>query len=206
MNHDRLAELGRLFDGELDEAAADALRASIEDDPEGRAYLERIGRLRALARAHDPAVPPGVTRPRRPRARRILRSAPAIAATLLVLLGFPTDPPGRRAPEPAPATRVAQVASRPTPPAWIGPADPLEVDLHVWANTPSRRPEQAARLVLARAAGPRPRLAAREVLALELANATPGAAGRVRDVTSPRATPARPSVPPRRPSSAAPRT
>lgn len=209
MNARRSAELERLFDGEMDESEADALRAEAADDPDALRYLELLGHLRTLARAHDPTAAEAPAARRGPRLRRVLRPVLTVAAALLAWLAFPMAPAPRPDPEPGetrtPTIRATRAAYRPA--ARPRPDGPTEVGLHLWVNAPSRRPEQAARIVLARGAGPRGRADAREVLALELANDTPGAVGRVRDFTGhQRPAPQRRQVAPRRSSAVAPRT
>ncbi|MGO9464681.1 MAG: hypothetical protein ACLQVF_11085, partial [Isosphaeraceae bacterium] len=56
------------------------------------------------------------------------------------------------------------------------PRPTLEVELYRWANESSPYPDDAAGVVLSRVGSLRGRHASREILALELANATPGSA------------------------------
>jgi hypothetical protein len=194
MNDQHRQYLERLFDGEL---VADQPDGAAQD-AESRGYLRRLGLLRELALAHDPA---GAIRPRRsvfvpPRSRRpivatiLTLAASVLFVTFMVHHGRRTDPgpaliPG--APQwPTAGERVA-VASINSP---RSPRPPLEVELYRWANESSPCRDDAAGVALSRVGSLEGRPASREILALELANAIPGSAVNIpRSVTS-RSTPA----------------
>jgi hypothetical protein len=196
-DRDRL-RLERLFDGEPDEDDREALGRELSEDPAARRHLDELGFLRALARSHDPAgsaTPPRAARPAvRSARRRLPLAAAALAAGLLALMALPAGPPADRVPA---ARALAPPAPPPRRPAAVSPAPsprveadrPIEVGLYLWANAPSRPSEQAARLILARDPSPRRRTASQDVLVLELANATPGAIGKVRRVAVSRGVP-----------------
>ena len=205
MTDDRSLEIERYFDGELADQDRRPVLDRLAGDPEARRHLDRLMVLREVARRHDPAA----NIPRRTispiRRRRPVPSWLAVAsiAAAVALLCWPRarvmDPPRngteersrlRSASSPLPTTdRLSLSTDRP----------PLEVELYGWANTPSRAPGQAARLVLGPASAAHKRSPADEILALELANATPKARGDVRRFAvsrGPKATsPARPPVP-----------
>jgi hypothetical protein len=178
MNDERRLLLERLFDGEA--RAQDHL--SEGDDPQARAYLRQLELLRALARRHDPdAEAPArrsgaaVDRPR----RRALTVSLAVAASLMITalgmrFGMRTKP--ATIPPPAGPSRSGLIAA--TNQARVSRPS-LEVELFRWANAISPRREDAVAGVLARVASPRGRSPAREVLVLELANATPGSSAKL---------------------------
>jgi hypothetical protein len=170
----------RLFDGEP--VADDACEAAAA--AESLAYLRRLGLLRELAQRHDPAAaaPPRLPVFVPPRSRRrIFATVLALAAsvwfaTLAVRYGVRTNPEPASIPTgpPRPSAR-AGVAVAST--AWArSPRPPLEVELYRWANESSPYREDAAGVVLSRVGSLQGRPASREILALELANATPGSA------------------------------
>jgi hypothetical protein len=180
MNDERRLILERRFDGES--RADDPIEAA--DDAESLAYLRRLSLLRQLALKHDPA---GTVPPRRPlfvpdRSRgRISAIILALAAsvlfmTLLVHNGWRTDLGPASIPAasawPSVGTTVADaVIASPR-----SPRPPLEVELFRWANAFSPYQEDAAGVALARVGSLQGRPASREILALELANTTPGSA------------------------------
>ena len=178
MNDERRLLLERLFDGE---ARADDQR-SADDDPQARAYLRQLELLRALARCHDPAaVVPArlsvavVDRPR----RRALTVTLAVAASLMITalaIRFGLGTKSGTIPPPAGPARPGRVAATIQVPAS---RPSLEVELYRWANAISPRREDAAAGVLARVVSLRGRSPAREVLVLELANATPGSSAKL---------------------------
>ncbi|MGO9920337.1 MAG: hypothetical protein ACLQIB_37305 [Isosphaeraceae bacterium] len=180
MNDARREILERLFDGEP--VAGDPRDAA--DDAESLAYLQRLSLLRELARRHDPAAALPARQPAfvPPRSRRrILATLLAVAASVLFAAlvlrngsrakleraSIPSEPPPSCAHDEGAVTAPARPRSpRPT----------LEVELYRWANESSPYPDDAAGVVLSRVGSLRGRHASREILALELANATPGSA------------------------------
>jgi hypothetical protein len=180
MNDERRQTLERLFDGEpVGDDAHDAA-----DDAESLAYLRRLSLLRELALRHDPAA---AVSPRRPvlipprSRRRISATLLALAASVLVMAlavryGLRTDPERNSIPSDSsgPAATEGLVVSSAASPR--SPRPPLEVELYRWANESSPYRDDAAGVVLPRAGSFEGRPASREILALELANATPGSA------------------------------
>jgi hypothetical protein len=172
MTDDRRLEIERRFDGELD-GEGDLSSVAFETlkiDSEARRHLDRLAMLRELARRHDPAseIPrstfdlPGRRARRAPWWLAVAASAAAIA-----VLAWPStrvEPPAKLVKT---GTTVKSTV-RSFEPTIDRP--PLEVELYGWANTASRAPKQAARLVLAPASPSRKRSPADEILALELAN------------------------------------
>jgi hypothetical protein len=180
VNDERRLALERFFDGEAD---ADDPRVAA-DGPEARDYLRRLGLLRDLARRHDPAADLPSRRPvvvpPRPRGRIVATALALAAGVLFLFLSFAARSGLRTGREPA-----SLPAGGPQPTASAGvavaatarsrsPRPPLEVELYRWANASSPHREEAARVVLSRVASLHGRPASREILALELANATPG--------------------------------
>jgi len=95
---------------------------------------------------------------------------------------IPTDPPQPWAREEGTVASVARPRS---------PRPPLEVELYRWANHLSPYREGSAGVVLPRVGSLQQRPASQEILALELANATPGSAIKIPrpEASSPTATP-----------------
>ena len=102
---------------------------------------------------------------------RVLAAATAaLAASVAALVVWR----GRTAPEVPSATGPAPIIAPGTiaaPSARLAPT--REVELYTWANRNQRRPETAAGAVLCTGGRSRRRPAAVEILALDLANATP---------------------------------
>jgi hypothetical protein len=191
-------EIERLFDGELPPSDRRRVLDALENDPEARLHLNRLTRLRELARRHDPAgkrpeVRPFTSLPHSRPWRPALAAAVA-AVALLSRLGGPA-----RVEPVIPLPLAIGPATRPI----AAPAGTLEVELYRWANAPGRVAGQAARLVLSSSTAPRKRSPADEILALELANAPPKTRGDVRRFAAARTprstTPARPANPGPRP-------
>lgn len=184
MNDDRRLDLEQLFDQELPPVQADATLRSLADDPDAARHLARLDRLRSLAQNHDPAAkiaPRPVVMPLAPRSRRF--ALPALAAAALLLLAIPLIRLGNAPSAPAivvhPTPSVSIATAPAAPRSLSGPS--LEVGFYRWANASTRDNQEAARVVLSRVS-PSRRSSAREVLALELANASPGAMERVKKV------------------------
>jgi hypothetical protein len=168
MTDERRLELERFFDGELPpDRQAEAARL-VAEDGDARLYVDRLARLRALARAHESAA---AARPSRRRIPLVLAgAAAALAASVAALVVWW----GRTASEASTAPGSAAVvvpALIAVPSGRFGPI--REVELYTWANRNRRRPETAAGAVLLSRARPGRRPAALEVLALDLANASP---------------------------------
>ncbi|GAC1471082.1 MAG: hypothetical protein NVSMB9_16830 [Isosphaeraceae bacterium] len=186
-DEERLLLLQRLFDNELSDDDRQFLAQARVDDPESRRYLDQLSRLRVLANRHEPTVSRArpirfAVEPKARSAHRVLLSFGAIAAGLVAWLAFLNSQPLERgrADGPlsvvrAPVGRVETRSTR-TPEQAQGP---LEVELYRWANTPARGASGTARAVLSGSSTSHRRSAAREILALELANATPRAMGKV---------------------------
>ncbi|MDR3633172.1 MAG: hypothetical protein P4L84_04995 [Isosphaeraceae bacterium] len=176
MNDARRLLLERYFDGELAAAEQDELRRDLADDPAALRHLDQLALLRTLARAHDPSVQPALAAPKtavvQPAWRFAIPIALAAAASLVLMLTAPGERPAGRGLAPSVAALPKSSAVVEARPAALRSraANPLEVELIRLANTPSRRPERAARAVLSRGSPLQRRPAAREILALELAN------------------------------------
>ena len=179
MNDERRFGLERRFDGEAAPGDCQA-ELGVED----LAYLERLSVLRKLARAHDPAasVPPrsSLKAPRTPRWARLAGAALAAGILALVVATRPESPPRHKpvlsqAP-PAQPSHDLKVANRPA----SRPSRPsAEATFYRWANEEPADDDRVARAFLAASTTRRGRSTRREILALELANATTDAAGRV---------------------------
>ncbi len=183
MNAERRQILERRFDGEpLTDDPREVL-----DDAESLAYLHRLRLLRQLAQAHDPAA----AMPRRrsvvipPRSRqRVVAALAALAASLVFVTAFALY----RGRTDSGLAALSVAFDRPTAGAIVAqaatsnprlPRPSLEVELYRWANQRSPHGPDAAGVVLPRVGSPQGRSASREILALELANSTPGAAFRI---------------------------
>ena len=177
IDEERLLELNRFFDGELPEPARSILARGLAYDAEAIHHLDALHRLRRLANRHDPASGVTTLGPWRRRRGVSWRKA-AVAAAVVALIGWPKSPGHPdRPPQPVGDVEVA-TAERPESP---GPSP--EVALHRWSNSEARRPEPAARALWQ--SSRRARRPGLEVLALEMANAPPGAADRLqRDALS----------------------
>lgn len=189
-------EIERLFDGEL--PPADRRRAfdALETDPEARRHFDRLARLRELSRRHDPAANWLEGRPFAPLPRRLPwrpALAAAVAAVAAVVLLSRMGDPARVGPVTPLPFAVGPVATPVVAPAGMVDRGPLEVELYRWANAPGRAAGQAARLVLSSSTATRKRSPADEILALELANASPKTRGDVRRFAAARMP--RPAVP-----------
>jgi hypothetical protein len=175
MTDDRRSEIERRFDGESDESET---LGEFADDPEAQRYLDRLTLLRELAQRHDPAS----TVPRRTfalpdhRPRRFPWWIALTTAAAIVIFCAPLFFRGGNVP-PVVVGPTGKPSVRPIEPPAGRP--PLEVELYGWANTPSRAPRQAARLVLSPAFPSKKRSPADEILALELANEPTQARGAV---------------------------
>jgi len=182
MNDKARLELERYLDDELPAGRQAVVARLLSLDHEARVYLDRLARLRDLARRHDPAAAhPGVRAviplPSRPR-----RHSPwAIAAAAVVASGLATIVwRNRPTPEAAVARNAAAVAS---PPQVALTSSPLirtqDVALYTWANTAQRRPEPAVSALLRIRTRSEKRSAALEILAIDLANANAQVAGKL---------------------------
>ena len=199
--------LEQYFDGELDRQDVAELERVMAEDPQAMRYLNHLGLLRRVARKHDPAgevatvaparrVPSAAsssTRPARPWRRARLLAACSLAAGILGLLLIYRDrsvlvdgTPRPAAPRiwsertSTPIGRVARPRTNPAP-----ASDPLEIELIRWANSTPRGRASVARVFLARTAAPHRRSNAREILAIELANAESGDLQRLSRLVSP---------------------
>ena len=182
MNDDRRLDLERYFDRELSPAQSADILHSLGDDPDASRHLARLARLRVLAQNHDPAA---AIAPRPVVLSLALRkrsaAAPLIAAAALLLLSIPLSRLWIAPSSPtiiAPTHPSVSIAAAPTAPRPLSNPS-LEVGFYRWSNASTRDNEEAARVVLSRVSHSR-RSSAREVLALELANASPGAMDRVK--------------------------
>ena len=172
MNDEGRLELERYFDGELPADRRTEIARLLAGDAEARRHLGRLARLRSLARSRGPAMSRGVpSLAPRPLTRAIRNAATAalaasLAAVILWRGGPAPDVPDAVGPPPIIVSAPgATVAERPVPIP--------EVKLYTWANQDRRPPETAANVVLRSSGRARRRPAAVEVLALDLANATP---------------------------------
>ena len=192
MNDDRRQILARCFDGE-----------SVVDDPheavkdaESLAYLRRLSLLRELAVRHDPAAAGSPRQPVFvvPRSRwPIPATIVAVAASLVFMIVIRRDGPradresgsiadARARPAAGPSTARVPIRIR------RSPQPPLEVELYRWANESAPYREDSAGVVLSLASRLVGRPASREILALVLANATPGSSIKLPRLVASRAT------------------
>lgn len=170
MNDERRLELERYFDEELPPDRRAEVARLLAGDDEARRHLLRLSRLRALARAHRIEAGRGVARPPRRRWSAAARAAAAaLAASVAAVVLWPAPPAldVPAVPDPAPAPVAARPGSHPSG---------REVEAYTWANEAERNPGAAANAILRSTRRAERRPASAEILALNLANATPESA------------------------------
>jgi anti-sigma factor RsiW len=179
MNDAFRSELERYFDGELSSDRQTKVERVLSEDSEARLYVNRLSRLRTLARSHEPAfcrstvrgfVPP----PSRARFQRVWAVATvslvaSVAAMFIVRRQTGFEPP--RAPN-----NEAIVAPAPMATATERPVKIQEVEVYTWANRDRRSPDSVVNTVLLSRTRSGKLPAAMEILALDLANAPPSMA------------------------------
>jgi anti-sigma factor RsiW len=179
MTDARRWELERYFDGELPEPHRGRVRRSLAAEAEAQRYLHQLRQLRSLAQCGRAIDPFSAPLRRWHRVRWALAASAAIVACGLALRAERGSPRGEPSDVSSPTPRVS---ARLEMLAEIEPGPTSEVELFRWANQSRRRPDGPARFVLAPLSRTRKRSPAREILALELANAPPGSAAGLQKV------------------------
>ena len=173
MNDNTRLQLELYFDGELPADRLACTSCRIAEDQEGRQYLDRLTKLRAIAQCHGSRADRSLTRAQFSSSHFIRTShawaaTAAAAAAVIVALVLRGDGSTLKAPKAASHAHVAgSVEALPHHdlPIWT-----QEVALYTWANSDRRQPKVAASALLSPQLRSAKRPAAAEILALELTN------------------------------------